>query len=157
MITGALNEMKSKTRLGQSFSRTRPVYRFSEKLNRVVKTDEVIDIQEEVNSQYDETFYANLERYYESHPSLPVGSEVAEDFGLRTIAADKALEAFELLRSIRARHNIPDTVTDAEIKSYLTEKLDDYNAVDDPAPHERDSVSVDVDETNLEGGVSDET
>lgn len=123
----------------QIFQNTEPVYKLDSKTNRLVKTDEVIDLQEARNSAYDDTFIAHLERYFAQNPfdydtvvksfdAFIPGEDDMPDFILDMELdsdLDKALKAFDKVSKFRSDYDIPNYVTDIDVLRYIQSRADE--------------------------------
>lgn len=117
----------------QFFTNVEPVYKLDSKTNRLVKTDEVIDLQESRNSAYDDTFIAHLERYFAQNPfdfekavksfdGYVPGDDEMPDFVLDMeldTNLEKALKAFDKVSTLRSEYDIPGYVSDFDVLRYI--------------------------------------
>lgn len=123
----------------QIFKKTEPVYKLDSKTNRLIKTDEVIDLQEARNSAYDDTFIAHLERYFAQNPydydtviksfdAYIPGEDDIPDFVLDMeldTGIDKALKAFDKVSKLRSDYDIPNYVSDLDVLRYIQSRADE--------------------------------
>lgn len=123
----------------QMFQKTEPVYKLDSKTNRLVKTDEVVDLQELRNSAYDDTFIAHLERYFAQNPydydtviksfdAYIPGDDDVPDFVLDMeldSGIDKALKAFDKVSKLRSDYDIPNYVSDLDVLRYIQSRADE--------------------------------
>ena len=123
----------------QMFQKTEPVYKLDSKTNRVVKTDEVIDLQDARNSAYDDTFIAHLERYFAQNPydydtviksfdAYIPGEDDIPDFVLDMeldSGIDKALKAFDKVSQLRSEYDIPGYVSDFDVLRYIQSRAEE--------------------------------
>ena len=123
----------------QIFKRTEPVYKLDSKTNRLIKTDEVIDLQDARNSAYDDTFIAHLERYFAQNPfdydtviksfdAYIPGDDDIPDFVLDMeldSGIDKALKAFDKVSKLRSDYDIPNYVSDLDVLRYIQSRAEE--------------------------------
>lgn len=123
----------------QMFKNTEPVYKLDAKTNRLVKTDEVIDLQEARNSAYDDTFIAHLERYFAQNPydydtviksfdAYIPGNDDIPDFVLDMeldSGIDKALKAFDKVSKLRSDYDIPGYISDFDVLRYIQSRAEE--------------------------------
>lgn len=123
----------------QMFQKTEPVFKLDSQTNRLVKTDEVIDLQAERNSAYDDTFIARLERYFSQNPfdyddvvksfdAFIPGDDNIPDFVLDMeldTGIDKALKAFDKVSKLRSDYDIPGYVSDFDVLRYIQNRADE--------------------------------
>lgn len=115
------------SKFAQIFSRTRPKWKLNIRYDRLEKTDEVVDIQEEINSSYDELLFTRLEEYFDSSVTVePVTDETVFDDelsdcfgGFEGVKADKVLSAFQRVEDMRSRYNIPDDISDTDVIAFV--------------------------------------
>lgn len=114
------------SKIRQSFTREHVEYKLNEKTNTLVELPERTNMQELINSHYDETLYYNLERYFSDNVNvLPCDSDdevLDEDINLTGCKADRMLNALERVQDLRHKYSIPDVYTDIEVLKYLRAK-----------------------------------
>lgn len=117
----------------QSFTRKQTRYKLDEKLDVLIEQDPPDDLQEAMNSQYEETLFYNLERFYEASSVEILDGIDSDDLdGLTDLTgsnADKLLRALLKVEDLRERYDIPVTFTNAEILKYIRDKAN-INAVE---------------------------
>lgn len=96
---------------GQTFERFKPVYRLNKSTNELERTDEVIDIQEIVNSQLSSCLDAILDKFL---PVSDISQEIVELDNFND-NLDKMQEASMIAESYRVKYGFPDTMTQGEI------------------------------------------
>lgn len=110
----------------QSFTRTQTLYKLDEKLDILVEQTPPEDLQEAMNSRYDETLFYNLERFYEaSSVDILDGIDSDDYVGLSELTgsnADKLMRALLKVEELRNRYDIPETFSNAEILEYVRAK-----------------------------------
>lgn len=104
-------EKTLKTSKGQTFERFKPVYRLNKSTNELEKTDEVIDIQEIVNSQLSTCLDAILDKFL---PFSDVSEEIVELDNFND-NLDKMQEASMIAESYRQKYGLSETLTQGEI------------------------------------------
>lgn len=110
-------------KIRQSFTREQIEYKLNEKTDTLVELPERTDLQELINSHYDETLYYNLERYFSENINvLPADDTIADDIELEGSKADRMLSALERVQNLRSRYSIPDYYSDIEVLRYLRQK-----------------------------------
>lgn len=123
----------------QMFQKTEPVFKLDSQTNRLVKTDEVIHLQAERNSAYDDSFVAHLERYFSQNPfeyddvvksfdAFIPGEDNTPDFVIDMeldTGIDKALKAFDKVSKLRSDYDIPGYVSDFDVLRYIQNRADE--------------------------------
>lgn len=108
----------------QSFTREQIEYKLNERTDRLEELPERTNLQELINSHYDETLYYNLERYFADNVSvLPPGDDsIVDDIELEGSKADRMLNALERVQMLRSKYAIPDYYSDIEVLRFLRQK-----------------------------------
>lgn len=129
-------------KIRQSFTREQIEYKLNEKNDTLVEVSERTNLQELINSHYDETLYYNLERYFSENVAVlpPSDESIIDDIELEGTKADRMLTALERVQTLRSKYAIPDYYSDLEVLRFLREKA---AAINNP--------------TSEEGGEPDET
>lgn len=135
------------SKFAQSFSRYRPVFKLDEKTNVLKLTDEKVDVQEEINSYYDDSLYRRLEAYFESGARhVQVGEEIADDYDGYGNDADEVLDIMESVSGLRQRYNLSeDLYSISDVLNFVRGKAQSSQLAQPAQPNE------------LEGGDDDET
>lgn len=112
------------SKIRQSFTREQVEYKLNEKTDTLVELDERTNLQELINSHYDETLYYNLERYFFDNVSIlpPADDFIEDDIDIEGTKADRMLNALERVQSLRSKYSIPDYYSDLEVLRFLREK-----------------------------------
>lgn len=111
------------SKIRQSFTCEQIEYKLNEKTDTLVELPERTNLQELINSHYDETLYYNLERYFSDNINvLPADDTIADDIELEGSKADRMLSALERVQNLRAKYSIPDYYSDIEVLRYLRRK-----------------------------------
>lgn len=116
------------SKFAQTFSRKRQKWKLDVRVDRLVRDGEE-DVQEVVNSSYDDLLYAKLEDFYDAmavNVSIDYSS-IDEDldnaFGdVNGSKADKVLKAFEVVSDIRKKYNLADDVSDKAVIDFIKNK-----------------------------------
>lgn len=111
-------------RLGQKFTSLIPVYRLNKSTNELELTDEYINIDELVNSNYMSTLDVVLEKY------LPTNEQVSQDIAQREefrTALDKLQESFMYANSLREKYNLSEDLSPQQVFEYVNNKLTEVN------------------------------
>lgn len=95
----------------QKFSNLKPVYRLNKATNELELTDEVIDIQELVNSCKEVALNAILDRFL---PQIATSDEIVTVNRMQD-DLDTMCEAINLAESYRQKYNLSDKLTYTEI------------------------------------------
>lgn len=111
-------------KIRQSFTREQIEYKLNERTDTLEELPERTNLQELINSHYDETLYYNLERYFAENVSVlsPEDDSIAEEIELEGSKADKMLNALERVQNLRSKYSIPDYYTDIEVLRFLRQK-----------------------------------
>lgn len=118
-------------KIRQSFTREQIEYKLNEKTDTLVELPERTNLQELINSHYDETLYYNLERYFAENVNvIPADDTIADDIELAGSKADKMLSALERVQNLRSKYAIPDYYSDIEVLRYLRQKAAEANIAD---------------------------
>lgn len=120
------------SKFAQTFSRFRPVFKLDEKTNVLELTDEKIDIQDEINSYYDESLYRRLEAYFESTAGrVHVGDEIADDYDGYGNDADEVLQIMDSVSDLRQRYNLPEELyTINDVLAFVRAKVQPAQPID---------------------------
>lgn len=118
MIKYRTNNQTDSTFVGQSFDKFKPVYRLNKVTGVLEETDEVIDIQEVVNSCKDMALNAVLERFL---PSSIVGEDVAIVAKMQD-DVDKMRDVLSLAEEYRDKYNLSDSLSTQEIFDTISKK-----------------------------------
>lgn len=112
------------SKFAQTFSRYRPVFKLDEKSNVLQLTDEKIDIQDEVNSYYDESLYHRLEAYFESGATrVQIGDDVVDDYDGYGNDADEVLQIMDSVADLRQRYNLSEELyTISDVLAFVRAK-----------------------------------
>lgn len=118
------------SKFAQTFSRVRPVWKLNVKTNRLEKTEETIDIQDEINSHYDEMLFSRLEQYFETYGDTVI--DISDDIDERLddsfnsgSNSDKVLSALQKVEDFRERYQIPDYYTNSEVLNAVRKRIDE--------------------------------
>lgn len=111
-------------KIRQSFTREQIEYKLNERTDTLEELPERTNLQELINSHYDETLYYNLERYFAENVSVlsPEDDSIAEEIELEGSKADKMLSALERVQNLRSKYSIPDYYSDIEVLRFLRQK-----------------------------------
>lgn len=111
-------------KIRQSFTREQIEYKLNERTDTLEELPERTNLQELINSHYDETLYYNLERYFSENVSVlsPEDDSIAEEIELEGSKADKMLNALERVQNLRSKYSIPDYYSDIEVLRFLRQK-----------------------------------
>lgn len=111
-------------KIRQSFTREQIEYKLNERTDTLEELPERTNLQELINSHYDETLYYNLERYFAENVSVlsPEDDSIAEEIELEGSKADKMLNALERVQNLRSKYSIPDYYSDIEVLRFLRQK-----------------------------------
>lgn len=111
-------------KIRQSFTREQIEYKLNERTDTLEELPERTNLQELINSHYDETLYYNLERYFAENVSIlsPEDDSIAEEIELEGSKADKMLNALERVQNLRSKYSIPDYYSDIEVLRFLRRK-----------------------------------
>lgn len=118
MIKYRTNNQTDSTFVGQSFDKFKPVYRLNKATGVLEETDEVIDIQEVVNSCKDMALNAVLERFL---PSSIVGEDVAIVAKMQD-DVDKMRDVLSLAEEYRDKYGLSDSLSTQEIFDTISKK-----------------------------------
>lgn len=111
------------SKVRQSFTREQIEYKLNEKTDTLLELPERTNLQELINSHYDETLYYNLERYFaENVPVIPADESIHDEVELEGSKADRMLHALERVQTLRNKYAIPDYYSDVEVLRYLRHK-----------------------------------
>lgn len=111
-------------RLGQKFTSLVPVYRLNKSTNELELTDEYINIDELVNSNYMSTLDVILEKY------LPTNEQVSQDIAHREeyrTELDKLQESFMYANSLREKYNLSEELSPQQVFECVNNKLIEVN------------------------------
>lgn len=111
------------SKVRQSFTREKIEYKLNERTDTLEELPERTNLQELINSHYDETLYYNLERYFADNVNvLPADDTIADEIELEGSKADRMLNALERVQNLRSKYAIPDYYSDIEVLRYLRQK-----------------------------------
>lgn len=123
-----VSEMKYKFRTqqtvepteGQTFPETKPVYRLNKATGELEKTDEVVDLQEVINSCVDTALDRALDRL------LPKVQEAEDIVELDTMREDLdfAMQACDLAEEYREKYNLPESYSVNEIYAHVAKEAE---------------------------------
>lgn len=110
-------------KIRQSFTREQIEYKLNERTDTLEELPERTNLQELINSHYDETLYYNLERYFTDNVDvIPADDSIAEEIELEGSKADRMLSALERVQNLRSKYSIPDYYSDIEVLRFLRQK-----------------------------------
>lgn len=120
-LGGRKRKMKEeKKESGQVFSSLKPVYKLNKVTGSLEKTDEVIDVQEMIDSVIPMTLENILSKFLPKEDSAD--GELVEIADMQS-DLDMLQETFAQAEELRVKYNIPDTVSTGDIYSYINEQL----------------------------------
>lgn len=123
-----VSEMKYKFRTeqtvepskGQEFPETKPVYRLNKATGELEQTDEVVNLQEIINSCIDTALDRALDRLM---PKVQVAEDIAELDTMRE-DLDFAMQACDLAEDYREKYNLPASYSVNEIYNHVAKEAE---------------------------------
>lgn len=114
---------------GQIFDETKPVYRLNNATGELEKTDEVVDLQEVINSCIDSALDRALDRLL---PKMQNAEDLAELDTMRE-DLDFAMETSNLAEEYREKYHLPESYSINDIFAYVAKQAEVLKAKIDTA------------------------
>lgn len=114
-------------RCTQSFEKLVPLYRLNKVTNELEKTDEFVDIQEQIESYKEMALQSMLERF------IPKLVDDTADYTAVKGDLDFLTESLEIAEEYREKFGLSDTVTTQEIFSHMKKYSDELKVALDNA------------------------
>lgn len=114
---------------GQTFETTKPVFRLNNATGELEKTDEVVDLQEVINSCIDSALDRALDRLM---PKVQNAEEMAELDTMRE-DLDFAMETSNLAEEYREKYNLPESYSINDIFAHVAKEAEILKAKIDTA------------------------